>query len=844
MRFAPSVFFSLFIILLVLSCNQPTSIPKPIGDTVIHEHGEDGDSYAARMQWIDLMHGGEASDWRSIEAQNQQDNYLNWLKMAPASRMFDEYVADGLLLGRWTEGGSSNNAGNIMAVDFDPETDEVYAVGGGGPMFKSEIFSSEWILVNDKLRFSTDLLKVITLANGKKRIISALNGTPHYSDDGGKVWTKASGVTATNDGSTYHSQYMKDGAIFFLGKRDYWSNIRLYVTYDAGVTYSSLKSFNTSDTRNVAMTLDGVSDQIYIIEQTGSNKSNIHKYNKGSKQLDIVVAGADIGFGAEGRANLQAATVKDTVFMYAYNRDKRLFVSKTEGNTWTPTITLPESPWDMGLYVCPSDPKKMFMGEVDAFRSENGGMIWSRINHWWEYYGNVYEKLHADMMTIREFRDKSGKPFILNGNHGGLYYSDDYGATHSNIGLIGLNVSQYYDVRTYPGDPYYVFAGSQDQGQQRGYLTNEGASELEQNISGDYGHIEFTGNGKSLWSVYPGGSIGFYSNPKFQSGPIAGYEIKSKNETVWIPPIMPGPDPSKNIVIAAGGSVTESSNGSHLLQLEYIDNSIKATELPFNFAVSGGQVSAMAIDHFDNKKWYVATTNGQFYKSVDGGQQFTRTASMLSEAHYLYGSCILPSKTKENVIYLSGNGYNFRPVYRSVNGGQTFQAFSTGLPSTMVFNIVANDDESLIFAATEAGPYVYIAEKERWYSLHGIHTPNQTYWSVEYVSEINTARFGTYGRGIWDFEVKSIVSNTNNISFAKSTISIFPNPAQSQIIIKDLDQLGLLMPVSIRDAKGNLILQKTVLKNTPIDISMLTPGIYYVQVIKNGKAETKKIIKI
>lgn len=844
MRFIKIALSIIVFLLMFASCHQNKNFPIPTDDTVIHENGEDGDSYAARMRWIDLMHGGENSNWKEIEAQNQETLYQEWLKMTPSNRSNDEYVADGLLLGRWVEGGSVNNAGNIMAVDFDPETEEVYAVGGGGPMFKSDISGTEWTLVNDKLRFSTDLIKVFNLQNNTKRIISAINGIPHYSDDSGKVWIKSTGVTPTNDGHIYHSQSTKDGIVFFLGKKDYWSNIRVYASFDFGLTYTALKTFTTSDTRNIAMTLDGVSDQIYVIEQIATNQSNLFKFNKSNKQLGLHIANTPIGFGAEGRANLQVATVKDSVYMYLYNNENRFYVSKNGGNSWTSNITLPASPWDMGLYVCPSDPEKMFFGEVDAFRSLNGGFGWQRVNHWWEYYGDIYTQLHADMMTMKEFRDKSGKPFILNGNHGGLYYSDDYGKTHSNIGIIGLNVSQYYDVRTFPADPYYVFAGSQDQGQQRGFLTNEGPSELEQNISGDYGHIEFTGNGKSLWSVYPGGSIGFYSNPKTQSGPIAGYEINSKNETVWIPPIMPGPDPSKNIVIAAGGSVNPNSTGSHLIQLEYTGNEIKATELPYNFASSGGQISAMAIDHFDPNKWYVATTNGQFYRSTNGGQNFSRTASMLSESHYLYGSCILPSKVKENVIYLSGNGYNFKPVYRSTNGGQTFQSFSTGLPSTMVFNIVANDDESLLFAATEAGPYVYIAAKERWYSLHGQFTPNQTYWSVEYVSAINTARFGTYGRGLWDFEVKEIVTNTDQLSFSKSEISVFPIPAKNQIFIECHQEKDLILPVTIKDAQGRTVLVTNSVKNAPIDISMLSPGVYYIVIFKNRKALSKKFVKI
>ncbi|MBK7635240.1 MAG: hypothetical protein IPJ13_13870 [Saprospiraceae bacterium] len=170
---------------------------------------------------------------------------------------------------------------------------------------------------------------------------------------------------------------------------------------------------------------------------------------------------------------------------------------------------MPSTPWEVGLYVCPSDPGKMIFGEVNAYRSINGGGNWSKINDWSDYYGDIETKLHADIMTVKEFRDISDKPFLLNGNHGGLYFSDDYGKSHINIGLYNFNVSQYYDVRSYPSDHRRVFAGSQDQGQQRGVIDGDGTTDLFQNISGDYGHIGFTGNGKSLWSVYPGGSIGF-----------------------------------------------------------------------------------------------------------------------------------------------------------------------------------------------------------------------------------------------------------------------------------------------------------------------------------------------
>tara|TARA_B100001250_G_C19563974_1_gene684617 strand:- start:478 stop:849 length:372 start_codon:yes stop_codon:yes gene_type:complete len=57
----------------------------------------------------------------------------------------------------------------------------------------------------------------------------------------------------------------------------------------------------------------------------------------------------------------------------------------------------------------------------------------------------------------------------------------------------------------------------------------------------------------------------------------------------------------------------------------------------------------------------------------------------------------------------------------------------------------------MIFAATEVGPYAYSYEQGTWEEMSGNDAPEQVYWSVEYIHEIRTVRFGTYGRGIWDY---------------------------------------------------------------------------------------------
>jgi hypothetical protein len=99
-------------------------------------------------------------------------------------------------------------------------------------------------------------------------------------------------------------------------------------------------------------------------------------------------------------------------------------------------------------------------------------------------------------------------------------------------------------------------------------------------------------------------------------------------------------------------------------------------------------------------------------------------------------------------------------VYKSIDGGVTFTPMSNGLPPTLVNEIVASPDERFIFAATEAGPYVYVANENMWYSLSDNTMPTQFYSGVEYVNALNTVRFSTMGRGIWDFVITGTIPVT------------------------------------------------------------------------------------
>lgn len=839
------------IIVLAILCkpsdNPSEEFKPPVDGTIVKKDSEDFPKKKEREAWFELMHqSADDVNWREIEIENRkQQAQLKYQlrKENGYERSSSEIVAGGNLKGKWLERGSDNNAGNMITVNYLVEDDMLYGRSAGGTLWKGDRTGFNWEVINQDYRFSGDLIEARYLENGKLRIIANLDNKPVFSDDDGLTWTEGQGIVA-NWGS-----HMKDfveidnGDIFVLQKSSASANYNIYRSTDDGTSWEFIHSFFTSDQRNLNLVRVENSDKLMAIYQLNTDLSAVLLWNSEMDKFDLITSNSAVGFGGNDRANLNAIYSNDTLRMYVRNHENNFFISTDTARTWELISNLPTSPWAVGVYVSPSDPSKILYGEVNPYRSKTGGKFWGQVSVWWEYYDDIFTKLHADIMDIKEFKQADGTPFTVVCNHGGVSQSFDYGSTYENIGLFSLNISQYYSVATHPTEREWVFAGSQDQGFQRGKIQGDGQTSLEQVISGDYGHIVFSGQNDNMWTVYPWGSVSYYANPLIQ-GPTANWSIPYANNSAWIPPLVAHPDKSKNIIFMAGGSF-DSADISRIIQLEVGESGeIFPVQLPFDFNQFGGDVTAIGINNFNYDEIYALTSNGRAFKSTDGGQSFEPKDFGNPGGHYLYGACIKPSKLDPNVIYISGSGYSNDGVYKSTDGGESYSPMGNGLPSTLVFCIAPNEDESLIYAATEAGPYVYVTAQDQWYDLSGVGTPNQTYWSVEYLEDSQTARFGTYGRGIWDFQYeKMVVGVEDEIALSNNRIRTYPNPFTDRIII-DSDYSDLTN-VSINDQQGRLVKKFTnkKIKNLSLDLSDLNNGIYFVTIKMNNKSVTEKIVK-
>lgn len=828
-----SILFSLTFVLVFWQSAQPVKYhPRP---TDRAEEQEEGASHEAeREEYIENMHRtAPGVNWHEIEMQNAKA--LNLARSLQAKTTSNDTIA-GNIIGEWQEVGSKNQAGRVLFAEYNPSTHDVFAAADGGSIWKGKDDGTGWLpLTHDFQIPNVHYMKNYSLPSGANRIVVAANNNKvdgiFYKDDNDPIWHTPTGVaynTIKDNGRVF--QCVANPTKIYLLATDS-TEYALYESSDFGETFSRivhLSFFVMGNASQIDIWTDEDSNgDLYVI---GKNKC----YKVVNNQL--VVQGT-IAASGPSKENLCGATINGTTYLYAHllnNNANNLYVSANGGVNWTYKGTQTNNMFMQNSLGCSStQPNLLFWGAVDSYRSTDAGTSWTTINNWYEYYDFPATKLHADIPCARSFPKGNGETTVIT-TDGGIFVSQDGGINFQNITLSGLQNAQYYDTYTHPTQTNYVWAGAQDQGFQRANTVGTGLRNFTQLISGDYGQIGSGDGGYSLWAVYPGFAM-FYDN--YQQVSYAGSWDFTMTGNLWIPPLMVEPNDPITAHIA-GGKI--SGTGNYLVTLEYGSGNVMATQEPYNFL---SPITAIKHSLLNTDYRFVTTDNGKFFVSTNKGQNWTNPSGGMPDGHYFYGNALLPSPSILNRVIVGGSGYNNPAVYASDNLGQTFYPMNNGLPATLVYDLACTPGEGLIFAATEAGPYVYKAADAKWYYLGGTSAPAETYWSVEYIPALKTARFGTYGRGIWDF-VLDPSSLTKIEQSSEISLQLYPNPNQGTFHIKGENLIASEIQCAVFDASGKQVAEVcAAIGSAPDDILIqienLHKGLYFVE-IRNEKKRWRK----
>jgi hypothetical protein len=267
-----------------------------------------------------------------------------------------------------------------------------------------------------------------------------------------------------------------------------------------------------------------------------------------------------------------------------------------------------------------------------------------------------------------------------------------------------------------------------------------------------------------------------------------------------MPMVLANPDDAREFYFCA----------SHIHRYRKLLQGWTVTEEPHDFTVNGGNfLTALAISPVDHQRRAAITDTGVLWYSTDGGTTWIASPDTGPSDYYLYGNALVFSNTDPGEAYVGGSGYSGPGVYRTTDGGVHWTPVADGLPSTLVIDLAYEPGASgVLYAATEAGPHRLDPTTDTWESLDGLGAPLTTFWSVEAVPAAGVMRFGTYGRGIWDFQIEAMTSVDGlEIAAAGSGPPVvnYPNPFDTSTTLRFTRAIAGHVRLSIHDAAGRRV---------------------------------------
>ncbi|HMU68380.1 MAG TPA: T9SS type A sorting domain-containing protein [Chitinophagales bacterium] len=824
--------------------------PAPV--RVDGNHEKEDESYNRdRQNFFDQMHkSAPGTNWRKMDA----DLRFQLMKQRSNNLRTDDIAMDtlasGALIGEWNEMGSYNTSGRIRATEVDFENETIYAFSDGGNLWKGDLDGENWAVINDNMKITgAHTLRKI----GDRLIVGCdqwgVQGV-FYTEDEGLTWNATTGLeNVAAWGYISDMEILNDAnhTIYLLAYEwdytNWWDIVSLYRSEDLGVSFTKLSSYDVpvygGANHFVLWSPPYGSPDCYMIENTHVNLLDATGTPVLQGTLPITDDGDYMLCGFEGPSSTS---------LYVAHRNyvdnfTHFYTSFDGGVNWNTEGIIEEGNFSKNSFNCSQKQEGyLFYGGVDSYRSFTAGNSWVRNNYWYEYYGDIEYNLHADIPFIRTFIDGGGDEIVLISTDGGLYKSTDNGLIWNNITNEGMRNAQYYDVYTYRWVTDILFAGAQDQGYQRSSYTIGDDYYFDQLISGDYGHIVSRSGGDNLWCVYPG--FAMYVNDAASASNLTTWDFQGYGH-LWMAPIMQ--DPWNDQVAWWGGG--SDAGGAYLWRLQKSGAFISGVKQAKNFSVAGGgSISAISYSPIDPNYWYLLTSGGNFYHSEDAGETWYLSSGFSGPGpQYFYGATIEPSKSQLGVVYIGGSGYDNPAVYMSDDHGDNFVELQDGLPPTLVYDLAVDQTDSLLFAATEVAPYVCVLAEGKWYNIAANDAPLQTYWSVDYVDEINTVRFGTYGRGAWEFAIEKLPTINIHDANQEALMSVYPNPASEKIQIT-IPAYFSNAEVTVVNMQGDIVYKTkaTINKDMPynIPVSGLAAGSYVIAVKQGEKMYTSKFVRI
>ncbi|MBZ5589380.1 MAG: hypothetical protein LAO05_12540 [Acidobacteriia bacterium] len=418
---------------------------------------------------------------------------------------------------------------------------------------------------------------------------------------------------------------------------------------------------------------------------------------------------------------------------------------------------------NMGWYcnviaVDPEDPNMVWTAGVDLFRSNDGGRSWGIASYWWAS-PQQSSFVHADQHNIvfHPAYDGVTNQTMYTACDGGVYRTD---VARSTVGRVAqdlcepwrsqvrfsslnhaLGVTQFYHGAVFPGAKRYL-GGTQDNGTVLG-SDERGPDGWTMIYGGDGGYAAIDPNNAAVMYV----QSQYFDLEKSTDGGatfVPSREGVSDGESfLFVAPFAMDPNDSRRLW-TGGRRLWRSTNG--------------ATSWTSASAVFDGvsQASAVAVAPGRSERVIVGTNSGKILHSDAASSTNASTSWSWSQPRAGFVTWVGFDPADPNVAYATYGGFGGSHLYRSRDGGQSFESLGTEGPSSIpdvpVHCVLVDPGRSTqLFLGTDIGVLVSEDAGESWAAENtGFSSTVTEYLTLAIGDDGSHYLFAfTHGRGAW-----------------------------------------------------------------------------------------------
>jgi len=690
----------------------------------------------------------------------------------------------------WQERGPSNVGGRTRALWFDltdaPLYRKVWAAGVSGGLWSTNditIATPVWTKVGDFI----DNLAVSSFAQDAATPQTMYFGTGEgwFNIDAGRglgIWKSSNGGTtwaqlgSTNNSNFYYVQKVligNAGAIFACT-----GSAGLQRSLDGGTSWTKVLGTGANG---------GVNNNAADIERAPNGdlycSLGIFSTGKIYRSTDNGTIWTDISpVGNARRIELATApSSSDTVYALFHSAttndcDAIRFYSVTTG-LWTsgtiPTIvdqgsnsifTRSQAWYDLIAGVDPNNHARIYIGGVDALRSDDAGTTWTQMSTWSLFAAPGFtaaQNVHADHHAITYVPGSSSR--ALWGTDGGIYYTTNADITGAGMKPTwvskndGFNVTQYYAGAIHPVTTNYFLGGTQDNGSHKFSAAGLGGVTSASGGDGAFCHID---------QDNPLVQITSYVNNNYFVSINGGTSFTTRNKNGRGSFINPT-DYDNTANILYGGDNANSYFRWTSPETNGVDQQVTVTQF------AGGSITNVTVSSTIANRVYFGLNNGSVVMVDNANTGTTATGVVIKPAISGVVSCIAIDPANEDHMLVTSSNYGIGQVYESLNA----------LSGTPVWTLVDGNlpDMPVRWAMFDPrnGDWAILATELGIWSTDNINGAS-TDWDptnsglanvrvdmLQYRSTDRTILAATHGRGMFTAVVPNVT--TPDINFASAT---------------------------------------------------------------------------